>query len=226
MQKNKIIGVLVVTIVTLLLCVGCDKKNNVTNSDANNLENNSNSDSNVSASDNNTGDSNGTTSTAMSFDDYSKILENKDIEEIINTENDYNAVLEVYLKNGEVYFYFKDAVDLKNMGLSDSDITKVKNLQLDANNRYKLPLKDIILMDVKKIGQDGSPLMLFEDKTGKVYSFHGSQTGASSYALFNGNAINIKEESNLKNIVKFGSYATNNSIEVYGIDINGNIIYR
>ena len=81
------------------------------------------------------------------------------------------------------------------------------------------------MVDAVKVGQDGSSIVFFEDRNGKVYSFQASQTGAFNYPLFNQDGdINIKVESNLKNIVKFGSYLKNDSIYFYGIDINGKII--
>ena len=160
----------------------------------------------------------------FTFSDYAKLLDNTP-EEYVQPTGYYSAISEFYLKNNQVYVSFKSSSDLERIGITEADIDKIKKLELDKDNLYKLPLQDIVLIDSVRVGQDGSSIIFFEDRNGKVYSFHASQTGVFNYPLFNqdGN-INIEEESNLKNIVKFGSSSKNDSIYFFGIDINGKII--
>ncbi len=172
----------------------------------------------------------------ITFTDYANILEKNRVGEEIVFDSEYTPISRMYLdKSGNVYVIFSTERDLRNTTLEESDIEKIKSLKLDNKNRYKLPLSDIVLIDTVRVSQDASPLIFFEDKNGKVYSFHASQTGAWGYPLFNENGeINIKEEQDLKNIVKFGQYSVNEEnpnqngvdafgLAAYGIDINGEI---
>lgn len=134
------------------------------------------------------------------------------------------------------------------MNLSDNHKKGIRNLKLesvalmvDYNDKtkekflslmtYKFPIKNIVLMEEVYVGQESSPTIMFEIKDGIVYSFSTDQTGASVSSFFDNNGnLNIKEEKEFKNIIKFVNYKLSDGrteySDYYAIDINGKVIYR
>ena len=174
-------------------------------------------------------------SSLVNFRDYAFLL-NHDVIDYYHI-GEYSVIDGVYLKDNKVYFSIKEDSIIDSMNLTENEKTKIKNLEkeelkiLDDFNPlevYKLPLDNVVLIDLKTIGQSASPIILMETIDGKVYSFLTDQTGPARYSFFNSNGdINIIEETKFKNIIKFGDYLSNknNELYFYGIDIYGNIIY-
>lgn len=165
----------------------------------------------------------------MTFENYTKLLTNNNIEEYYSISGFTSSIVNgVFFENGNVYFLLQfpsglnDEVKQQYENFKNSKKNELINKNNSINLYYKLPIDGIVLLDVKKIGQDDSSIILMETKDGKVYSY------IPNYSYFNSNnELNIKEENNLKNIIKFGNYVHNEEGDkVFGININGNIIYQ
>ena len=159
-----------------------------------------------------------------SFSEFAELLSKNNKEDIRSLNIQPGTIISnVRLKDGNVYFTLLIQYST-NEKLKDQIYTFIANHQKEINNKeYKLPLEDVILIDTKTYGQDGSTLILMETKNGDVYSY------IADYAYFNSeNELNIKKEENLKNIIHFGQYTNgeHGGAAIFGIDINGNYIEK